>query len=100
MQKIKFFVDNEKVQEVLKILLNSEIVITDLEVMNSDYNLEGEEVKKFTSPNDPWAPSYSKETPYVIKTTIGDEGFDYNGSTKTSDKVYHESSTTDSTNYN
>ena len=98
MSRIKFTVEDSKVSEVLKVLLDSGIDIKDWEV-NGD---ESKNIIHIHHPyykeekDDNWY-SWSKKPigvdPFYVK--IGDEGFDYTGSTGMSDKVYQYHSTTD-----
>ena len=100
MSRIKFTVEDSKVSEVLKLLLDSGIDIKDWEV--SDH--ESKDTTYITYPypyyyykeekDTPWDPwKYIGKDPFYVK--MGDEGFDYTGSTGGSDKVYHYKSTTD-----
>ena len=85
MSRIKFTVEDSKVSEILKELLNLGIEITDLEVSTSEYDKDLESVKK-----------YIPDTGYIPpKRKLDDEGFDYKGSTKKPDNVYQHQSTTD-----
>lgn len=103
MSRIKFTVEDSKVSEVLKLLLNSGIDIKDWEVNDPEskntihnhysyypypYTYYKEEKDTFW---EPWR--YTGKEPFYVKT--GDEGFDYTGSTGGSDKVYRYKSTTD-----
>ena len=105
MSRIKFTVEDSKVSEVLKLLLNSGIDIKDWEVNDHEskdttyipypyypypypYTYYKEEKDTFW---EPWR--YTGKEPFYVKT--GDEGFDYTGSTAMSDKVYQHQSTTD-----
>ena len=100
MSRIKFTVEDSKVSEVLKVLLNSGIDIKDWEVNDHEskdttyipypYPYYYYKEEKDT-PWDPW--KYIGKDPFYVK--MGDEGFDYTGSTGGSDKVYHYKSTTD-----
>lgn len=100
MSRIKFTVEDSKVSEVLKLLLNSGIDIKDWEV--NGYEYESKDVihnhyHYYKEENDPNWHTWSKKPigidPFYVK--IGDEGFDYTGSTAMSDKVYCYQSTTD-----
>ena len=89
MSRIKFTVEDSKVSEILKELLNLGIEITDLEVSTSEYDKDLESVKK-----------YIPDTGYIPpKRKLDDEGFDYTGSTKKPvwlpDNIYQYPSTTD-----
>lgn len=89
MSRIKFTVEDSKVSEILKELLNLGIEITDLEVSTSEYDKDLESVKK-----------YIPDTGYIPpKRKLDDEGFDYTGSTKKPvwlpDNIYQYQSTTD-----
>ena len=105
MSRIKFTVEDSKVSEVLKLLLDSGIDIKDWGVndpeskdtthihyyyypYNYPYTSYKEEKDTFW---EPWR--YTVKEPFYVKT--GDEGFDYTGSTGGADKVYHYKSTTD-----
>ena len=98
MSRIKFTVEDSKVSEVLKILLNSEIDIQDWEV-NGD---ESKDIIHIHHPDykeekdDNWY-SWSKKPigvdPFYVKA--GDGGFDYTGSTAMPDNGYQYHSTTD-----
>ena len=104
MSRIKFTVEDSKVSEVLKVLLNSGIDIKDWEVNDHEskdttyipypyypypyYTYYKEEKDTFW---EPWR--WIGKEPFYCK--IGDEGFDYTGSTGGADKVYHYKSTTD-----
>ena len=103
MSRIKFTVEDSKVSEVLKVLLNSGIDIKDWEVNDHEskdttyipypyypypYTYYKEEKDTFW---EPWR--YTGKEPFYVKT--GDEGFDYTGSTGGTDKVYQYKSTTD-----
>ena len=103
MSRIKFTVEDSKVSEILKVLLDSEIDIKDWEV-NGDESKDiihihhpyykEEKDNPLTNPNwDPWSKKPIGVDPFYVK--IGDEGFDYTGSTGGADKVYHYKSTTD-----
>ena len=104
MSRIKFTVEDSKVSEVLKVLLNSGIDIKDWEVNDHEskdttyipypyypypYYTSYKEEKDTNW--DPW--KYIGKDPFYVK--IGDEGFDYTGSRAMSDKVYQHQSTTD-----
>lgn len=100
MSRIKFTVEDSKVSEVLKLLLNSGIDIKDWEVNDPEskdtiythYPYPYYYYKEEKDTNwDPWR--YIGRDPFYVKT--GDEGFDYTGSTGGADKVYHYKSTTD-----
>lgn len=100
MSRIKFTVEDSKVSEVLKLLLNSGIDIKDWEVNDPEskdtiythYPYPYYYYKEEKDTNwDPWR--YIGRDPFYVKT--GDEGFDYTGSTGGSDKVYRYKSTTD-----
>lgn len=107
MSRIRFTVEDSKVSEILKELLNLGIEITDLEVNTSEYDKDLEAVKKYIPDSgyippgkdskeyywNPWKFPYTGQDPFYVKT--GDEGFDYTGSTGGSDKVYRYKSTTD-----
>lgn len=102
MSRIKFTVEDSKVSEVLKLLLNSEIDINELEVSGSEPNgviqihhIKDKDTKGYTSDK-----KYTPigVDPFYVK--IGDEGFDYQGSTGGSDKIYRHQSTTDKSSYN
>ena len=104
MSRIKFTVEDSKVSEVLKLLLDSGIDIKDWGVNDTEskdtthihyyypynypYTSYKEEKDTFW---EPWR--YTGKEPFYVKT--GDEGFDYTGSTGGSDKVYRYKSTTD-----
>ena len=105
MSRIKFTVEDSKVSEVLKLLLDSGIDIKDWGVNDTEskdtthihyyyypynypYTSYKEEKDTFW---EPWR--YTGKEPFYLKT--GDEGFDYTGSTGGADKVYHYKSTTD-----
>ena len=100
MSRIRFTVEDSKVSEVLKLLLNSGIDIKDWEVNDPEskdtiythypypYYYYKEEKDTFW---EPWR--WIGKDPFYVKT--GDEGFDYTSSTGGSDKVYHYKSTTD-----
>lgn len=101
MSRIKFTVEDSKVSEVLKLLLDSGIDIKDWEVNDQEskdttythyppYPYYYYKEEKDT-PWEPWR--YIGKDPFYVK--IGDEGFDYTGSTGGADKVYHYKSTTD-----
>ena len=101
MSRIKFTVEDSKVSEVLKLLLNSGIDIKDWEVNGYEYESKDtihnhyhyyKEEKKNTN-WDPWSKNPIGIGPFYCK--MGDEGFDYTGSTAMSDKVYQYQSTTD-----
>lgn len=99
MSRIRFTVEDSKVSEVLKLLLDSGIDIKDWEVNDPEskdtthihypYPYYYKEEKD--TPWEPWR--YIGRDPFYVKT--GDEGFDYTGSTGGSDKVYRYKSTTD-----
>ena len=100
MSRIKFTVEDSKVSEVLKVLLNSGIDIKDWEVNDPEskdtiythYPYPYYYYKEEKDTNwDPWR--YIGRDPFYVKT--GDEGFDYTGSTGVTDKVYQYQSTTD-----
>ena len=100
MSRIKFTVEDSKVSEVLKLLLNSGIDIKDWEVNDPEskdtiythYPYPYYYYKEEKDTNwDPWR--WIGKDPFYVKT--GDEGFDYTGSTGGTDKVYHYKSTTD-----
>ena len=100
MSRIKFTVEDSKVSEVLKLLLNSGIDIKDWEVNDPEskdtiythYPYPYYYYKEEKDTNwDPWR--WIGKDPFYVKT--GDEGFDYTGSTGGSDKVYRYKSTTD-----
>ena len=96
MSRIKFTVEDSKVSEVLKVLLNSGIDIKDWEVNGEEpkdiIHIHHPYYKEEKDTNwDPW--KYIGKDPFYVK--IGDEGFDYTGSTAMSDKVYQHQSTTD-----
>lgn len=100
MSRIKFTVEDSKVSEVLKLLLNSEIGINELEVSGSEPNgviqihhIDDKDNNKYTYKYTPVGVD-----PFYVK--IGDEGFDYIGSTGGSDKIYRHQSTTDKSSYN
>lgn len=107
MSRIRFTVEDSKVSEILKELLNLGIEITDLEVNTSEYDKDLEAVKKYIPDSgyippgkdskesywNPWKFPYIGQDPFYVK--IGDEGFDYTGSTKMPDNVYQPQSTTD-----
>lgn len=107
MSRIRFTVEDSKVSEILKELLNLGIEITDLEVNTSEYDKDLEAVKKYIPDTgyipprkdskeyywNPWEFPYIGKDPFYVK--IGDEGFDYTGSTKMPDNVYQHQSTTD-----
>ena len=98
MSRIKFTVEDSKVSEVLKVLLDSGIDIKDWEV-NGD---ESKDIIHIHHPyykeekDDNWY-SWCKKPigvdPFYVK--IGDEGFDYTGSTAMPDNGYQYHSTTD-----
>ena len=98
MSRIKFTVEDSKVSEVLKVLLDSGIDIKDWEV-NGD---ESKDIIHIHHPyykeekDDNWY-SWCKKPigvePFYVKARDG--GFDYTGSTAMSDKVYQHQSTTD-----
>ena len=109
MSRIKFTVEDSKVSEVLKVLLNSEIDIQDWEVNGDEskdtiptihihhpYYKEEKDTKW-----DPWSKKYIGIDPFYCKIKIGDEGFDYTGSisptgsTAMPDNGYQYHSTTD-----
>lgn len=100
MSRIRFTVEDSKVSEVLKLLLDSGIDIKDWEVTDHEskdtiythYPYPYYYYKEEKDTNwDPWR--YIGRDPFYVKT--GDEGFDYTGSTGGSDKVYRYKSTTD-----
>ena len=107
MSRIRFTVEDSKVSEILKELLNLGIEITDLEVNTSEYDKDLEAVKKYIPDSgyvppgkdskeyywNPWKFPDIGQDPFYVKT--GDEGFDYTGSTGGTDKVYQYKSTTD-----
>lgn len=108
MSRIKFTVEDSRVSEVLKLLLDSRIDIKDWEVNTSEYDKDLEAVKKKYIPDTGYIPPgkdskeyywnhwkfpYIGQDPFYVK--INDEGFDYTGSTKMPDKVYQPQSTTD-----
>ena len=107
MSRIRFTVEDSKVSEILKELLNLGIEITDLEVNTSEYDKDLEAVKKYIHDSgyippgkdskeyywNPWKFPGIGQDPFYVK--IGDEGFDYTGSTKMPDNVYQPQSTTD-----
>lgn len=105
MSRIKFTVEDSKVSEVLKLLLNSEIDINELEVSGSEPNgviqihhIDDKDNNQYT-----YKYTYKKYTPVGVDPSyvkIGDEGFDYQGSTGGSDKIYKYQSTTDKSSYN
>lgn len=106
MSRIKFTVEDSKVSEVLKLLLDSGIDIKDWGV-NEPESKDTTHIHYYYYPyNYPYTTSYKEEKdtfwepwrytgkePFYVKT--GDEGFDYTGSTGGADKVYHYKSTTD-----
>ena len=101
MSRIKFTVEDSRVSEVLKLLLDSGIDIQDWEVNGYEYESKDTihnhyhyymEEKKNTN-WDPWSKKPIGIDPFYVKT--GDEGFDYIGSTGVTDKVYQYKSTTD-----
>lgn len=99
MSRIKFTVEDSRVSEVLKLLLDSGIDIKDWEV--NDPESKDTIYTRYPYPyyykeekDTPWEPwRYIGRDPFYVK--IGDEGFDYTGSTGGADKVYHYKSTTD-----
>ena len=99
MSRIKFTVEDSRVSEVLKLLLDSGIDIKDWEV--NDPESKDTIYTRYPYPyyykeekDTPWEPwRYIGRDPFYVK--IGDEGFDYTGSTAMSDKVYQHQSTTD-----
>ena len=107
MSRIRFTVEDSKVSEILKELLNLGIEITDLEVNTSEYDKDLEAVKKYIPDSgyippgkdskeyywNPWKFPYIGQDPFYVK--VNDEGFDYTGSTKMPDNVYQPQSTTD-----
>ena len=109
MSRIRFTVEDSKVSEILKELLNLGIEITDLEVNTSEYDQDLEAVKKYI-PDSGYIPPkrklddednywkfrhLGKDRFYTETVRINDEGFDYTGSTKMPDNVYQPQSTTD-----
>ena len=109
MSRIRFTVEDSKVSEILKELLNLGIEITDLEVNTSEYDKDLEAVKKYI-PDSGYIPPkrklddednywefrhLGKDRFYTETVRINDEGFDYTGSTKMPDNVYQPQSTTD-----
>ena len=109
MSRIRFTVEDSRVSEILKELLNLGIEITDLEVNTSEYDKDLEAVKKYIpdsgyippkrKPDDEdnyWKfPHLEKDHFYARTIRVNDEGFDYTGSTKMPDNVYQYQSTTD-----
>lgn len=99
MSRIRFTVEDSRVSEVLKLLLDSGIDIKDWEV--NDPESKDTIYTRYPYPyyykeekDTPWEPwRYIGRDPFYVK--IGDEGFDYTGSTGGADKVYHYKSTTD-----
>ena len=109
MSRIRFTVEDSRVSEILKELLNLGIEITDLEVNTSEYDKDLEAVKKYI-PDSGYIPPkrklddednywefrhLGKDRFYTETVRINDEGFDYTGSTKMPDNVYQYQSTTD-----
>lgn len=94
MSRIKFTVEDSKVFEILKELLNLGIEITDLEVSTSEYDKDLESVKKYIPDTGNIPPkrkiddedNYWKLRQFIYRNSqnvrINDEGFDYTGSTK------------------
>ena len=103
MSRIRFTVEDSKVSEILKELLNLGIEITDLEVKNLDSDEDVRVTTPYTPSKEysedlepiwnPWGKKPIGKDPFYVK--IGDEGFDYTGSTKMPDNVYQPQSTTD-----
>ena len=104
MSRIKFTVEDSKVSEVLKVLLNSEIDIQDWEVNGDEskdiIHIHHPYYKEEKDTNwDPWSKKYIGVEPFYVKA--GDGGFDYTdsisltGSTAMPDNGYQYHSTTD-----
>lgn len=97
MSRIRFTVEDSKVSEILKELLNLGIEITNLEVNTSEYDKDLEAVKKKYIPDTGYIPPkrklddednywkfphLGKDHFYTKTIRVNDEGFDYTGSTK------------------
>lgn len=103
MSRIRFTVEDSKVSEVLKLLLDSNIEINNWEVKSLDSDedvrvptphIPSKEYLEDPEPTwNPWGKKPIGKDPFYVK--VNDERFDYTGSTKMPDNVYQYQSTTD-----